>query len=74
MKLDARQAECVNRLRSNPDFAVLLEAMDAYANGCVENSIFCSDSTKADWMRGMARAAIEIMRAIDSAKDIPKAA
>jgi hypothetical protein len=68
MKLDTAQAEAVVRLENNPDFLMLLEAMNAYRLELLERVMFGSEDLVLT-NRGMARSQTEVLRILGGARD-----
>lgn len=71
MKLTVEQAEAVMRIAHNPDFQVLMGALNTYRTEAIEFTLY-GPKEAADVNRGIARGVTEIMRGIGKAHDIVK--
>jgi len=73
LRLSVKQAEAALRLRSNPDFMDILEALNAYRQEAIEFTLY-GPGDVANVNRGIARGATEVLRGLGKAEAIVKGA
>ena len=73
MKLSVKQAEAALRLRNNPDFLDILEAINAYRGEAIEFTLY-GPAESANINRGIARGTTEVLRGLGKAEQIVKTA
>ena len=69
MKVTQELAEAVKRLRTNTDFAVVIESISDYGEQLVEQMIYAQDGGQLRTLQGNAQAVTKILKAVHIAPE-----